>query len=138
MNPKPLAKILSVAVIIMMALTLRFAHLGQMPLLPDEAYYWLWSRQLDWAYYDHPAGTAILLRLSTALGGHGEFGIRWLNALLATAGVALAISLAQRIYSQKAGLLVGALMAFGAPFLITSQICLYRYPLFAFITSQPS
>jgi len=132
MNPKALAKNFPVAVIIMMALALRFAYLGQMPLLPDEAYYWLWSRQLDWAYYDHPAGTAILLRLSTVLGGNDEFGIRWLNALLATACVALAISLTQRIYSQKAGLLVGALMAFGAPFLITSRF-VYTDTLFLFL-----
>jgi len=21
---------------------------------PDEAYYWIYSRQLDWGYFDHP------------------------------------------------------------------------------------
>jgi hypothetical protein len=32
---------------------------------PDEAYYWLWSRRLDWGYYDHSPLIAYLIRCTT-------------------------------------------------------------------------
>ncbi|MBT4483104.1 MAG: hypothetical protein HOC71_05445, partial [Candidatus Latescibacteria bacterium] len=29
-------------------------------LTQDEAYYWMWSRNIDWCYYDHPGMIAWL------------------------------------------------------------------------------
>ena len=116
----------------LLAFGLRFAGLAQLPLLPDEAYYWLWSRHLDWAYYDHPAGIALLVRLSTALGGSSEFGIRWLNALLGTACVALTVAVGRRLVAPRAGVLAGSLVATGAPFLITARF-VYTDTLFLFL-----
>jgi 4-amino-4-deoxy-L-arabinose transferase-like glycosyltransferase len=34
-----------------------------LPLLPDEAYYWVWSHNLQLSYYDHPAMIAWLIKL---------------------------------------------------------------------------
>lgn len=34
---------------------------------PDEAYYWMYSRQLDWGYFDHPPGIAALIKIGYAL-----------------------------------------------------------------------
>lgn len=34
---------------------------------PDEAYYWMYARQLDWGYFDHPPGIAVLIKLGYAL-----------------------------------------------------------------------
>lgn len=122
------------------ALHLRMADLSALPLIPDEGYYWLWSRHLDWAYYDHPAGTALLLRLSTSLGGQGEFGIRWLNALLGTVCVALVWALATRLsYPGARGTSRGRtspfaawIVALGAPYLIISRF-VYTDVLFLFL-----
>lgn len=50
----------------------------------DEAYYWQWSRQLDWGYYDHPPMAAYLIALGTHLAGHNEFGVRFVMVLLST------------------------------------------------------
>ena len=36
-------------------------------LVPDEAYYWTWSRHLAASYFDHPPVTAYLIRLGTTL-----------------------------------------------------------------------
>lgn len=50
----------------------------------DEAYYWAWSRHLDWSYFDHPPLVAWLI---------AAFSIRpgaYLTSALATAGVYLA------------------------------------------------
>ncbi len=58
-------------------------------LAPDEAYYWTWSQQLDWGYFDHPPGIAWLIRGSTALLGHSELGVRAITVLLGVAAAAL-------------------------------------------------
>lgn len=112
----PLASVVALGAI------LRFWRLGELALLGDESYYWLWSQRLDWAYFDHPAGVAVLTWLSTALGGQSEAGIRWLNALLGLGCVPLAYALGARMFSHPAGLLAAAGLAVGAPFLLTSRL----------------
>jgi 4-amino-4-deoxy-L-arabinose transferase-like glycosyltransferase len=99
----------------------RLGHLGSTPLVGDEAYYWLWSRHLDIAYYDHPAGVALLIRLSTLLGGDGESGIRWLNALLGIGAVGWVYAIGQRLYGRASALLAATLVALAPPYLMTSR-----------------
>jgi hypothetical protein len=107
--------------LILLGIGLRFWKLGELALIGDESYYWLWSRHLDWSYYDHPAGVAVLVWFSTALGGEGEAGIRWLNALLGAACIPLAYWLGKEMISRRAGLLAAAVLAVGAPYLLTSR-----------------
>jgi hypothetical protein len=49
---------------------------GLMPLTGEEAYYWSWSLQLDWSYFDHPPLIAWLIRAVTSLAGRSVFAIR--------------------------------------------------------------
>jgi 4-amino-4-deoxy-L-arabinose transferase-like glycosyltransferase len=100
---------------------LRFWQLGELALIGDESYYWLWSRHLDWAYMDHPAGVAALTWLSTALGGEGEVGIRWLNALLGLACIPLVYLAGRQMLSRPAGGVAALALAAGAPFLLTAR-----------------
>lgn len=44
-------------------------------LMDDEAYYWVYSRHLDWGYFDHPPMIALLIKLGYAL-FHNELGVR--------------------------------------------------------------
>lgn len=44
-------------------------------LLHDEAYYWLWSKDLAWGYFDHPPMVALFIRLGDRL-MHTELGVR--------------------------------------------------------------
>jgi 4-amino-4-deoxy-L-arabinose transferase-like glycosyltransferase len=63
------------------------AHLiynGLRELVPDEAYYWVWSRHLALGYLDHPPMIAWLIALSTALLGTSEWSVRLPSALLGT------------------------------------------------------
>jgi hypothetical protein len=46
----------------------------------DEAYYWLYSRFLDWGYFDHPPMVAIFIRIGDSL-VHSEFGLRLMTVL---------------------------------------------------------
>src|SRR5262249_27935614 len=45
-------------------------------LVPDEAYYWVWSRHLALSYFDHPPMVAYLIRASTAILGDTELAVR--------------------------------------------------------------
>ena len=65
------------------ALLLRTLLASLVPLLPDETYYWVWSRRLQGGYFDHPPGIALLIALGTALGGDTTAGVRLGPALAA-------------------------------------------------------
>ena len=56
----------------------------------DEAQYWHWSRDLQWGYYSKPPVVAALIALSTALGGDGLIGVKWL--VMATHPLAAAVT----------------------------------------------
>ncbi len=53
---------------VVLATAVRFVLLAPLPLGNGEAYYYSWSRFLDWSYYDHPPLVAWLARLTTLLG----------------------------------------------------------------------
>ena len=107
--------------ILAMAALLRFCRLGAPALIGDEAYYWFWSRHLDLSYYDHPAGVALMVRLSTLVGGEGELGIRLLNATLGLVSVALIYLVGRQLFSPVAGVIAGVVLALGAPYLVISR-----------------
>ena len=54
----------------------------------DEAYYWLYSRYLDWGYFDHPPMVALFIKFGYAL-IHNEFGVRLLTVLASSASIYL-------------------------------------------------
>ena len=56
-----------------------------MPLINDEAYYWAWSRQLDWGYFDHPPMVALWIKMGFAL-FENELGVRLITVLAGAAG----------------------------------------------------
>lgn len=49
-------------------------------LLEDEAYYWVWSRELAWGYFDHPPMVALWAAIGSTLFS-GELGIRLLSSV---------------------------------------------------------
>lgn len=49
----------------------------------DEAYYWLYSRFLDWGYYDHPPMVALFIRIGDSI-VHSELGVRLMTVLAST------------------------------------------------------
>jgi 4-amino-4-deoxy-L-arabinose transferase-like glycosyltransferase len=71
--------ILTVAALVL----LRLVAAAWTPLTFDEAYYWIWSKNLAGGYYDHPPGAALVIRLGTMIAGDTEFGVRLVSILLA-------------------------------------------------------
>lgn len=55
-------------------------------LLDDEAYYWVYSKFIDWGYYDHPPMIGLLVKWGYAL-QHGELGVRLFIVLMSTATI---------------------------------------------------
>ena len=83
--------------------------LSPLELYPDEAQYWLWSRQLHWGYVSKPPMIAWLIAATTALGGDREAWVR-LSAPLVHAGAMLALyPVGRRLYGPMAGLLATAI-----------------------------
>lgn len=74
------------------AATLARLMLGAIvPLFPDEAYYWEWSRQLQPGYFDHPGVLAYAIAIGTAVLGDTTIGVRVVPILLgAVASLAVA------------------------------------------------
>ena len=87
-------------------------RLSPLQLYPDEAQYWLWSRQLDWGYFTKPPLIAWLIRLTT-LGNDAEPFVRLSSPLLHGAAGLFLFCAARRLYDSRVGLaslLVYALM----------------------------
>ncbi|MDO1559468.1 glycosyltransferase family 39 protein [Brevundimonas sp. 2R-24] len=69
--------------------------LSPLELYPDEAQYWLWSRDLAFGYFSKPPMIAWLIALTTAIAGDSEAGVRLFAPLLhaGTAFVLMAVAL---------------------------------------------
>ena len=83
------------AVLFLVWLLSRWIFDAMWNLVPDEAYYWVWSRHPAASYLDHPPVVAYLIRLGTAILGSTELGVRWLVGLT-TGGTVLVLTLAAR------------------------------------------
>lgn len=70
-------------------------------LVPDEAYYWDWSRILDWGYYSKPPLIAWIIALSTHLLGNSAFAVRLPAVILSTAGLWGLYLLARQLYGPR-------------------------------------
>jgi 4-amino-4-deoxy-L-arabinose transferase-like glycosyltransferase len=87
---------------------LRLALAARIPVVDDEAYYWIWSRHLALSYLDHPPLVAWLDAAATAA-GRAEWLLR-LPAVAATAGATAFVYLLGRdLFGRTAGVRAAAL-----------------------------
>ncbi len=95
------------------------------PLAFDEAYYWQWSKNLAWGYYDHPPMIAFIIRAGTAIFGDTSLGVRFVPFLLsivATAAVwrAGAILLGSEHAGALSALIFNAMPMIGVEMLVAT------------------
>ncbi len=69
-------------------------------LLPDEAYYWVWSQRLGLSYYDHPPLVGWLMWPFTELFGNGAVVVRSQAILSWLVGAVVGYDLARRLYGE--------------------------------------
>lgn len=98
------------ALLIVLAATLvRIAFAAVLPLFPDEAYYWEWSRRLAAGYFDHPPGIAWAIAAGTgafALLGAGisPLAVRSVPVLCGLAACLAVVGIARRTGGDRAAL----------------------------------
>lgn len=80
-----------------------FAAIVPLDLCNDEAYYWDWSRQLDWGYFSKPPMVAWLIGLSTFLLGDHSFGVRLPAALLISFSMIPIYLLGKQMFGRRVG-----------------------------------
>jgi len=80
----------------------RLVYANLLGLASDEAYYWEWSRNLDWGYHDHPPMIAYVIAAGTRLAGVTALGVRLGVVLLWTGTLWLVYWLAAG-YARRAG-----------------------------------
>ena len=121
-----------------------------MDLANDEAYYWYFSKHLDWGYYDHPPMVALLVWLTAWL--PGTLGVRLASTLLqplylllfwhlikpADASRRDALLYVLICFSQPLLQLYGFLALPDAPLLMTTVLFLWAYKRFSANVNVPS
>ncbi|MFD2567934.1 ArnT family glycosyltransferase [Pseudotenacibaculum haliotis] len=73
------AKLLFFSVVILVFI-LNVIQGGLTELLPDEAYYWVYSQHMDWGFFDHPPLVAVWISISEFLFSN-EIGVRFFSAI---------------------------------------------------------
>ena len=102
-------------------------------LAEDEAYYWDWSRQLDFGYYSKGPLTAGLVRLSCTLFGDTMPAVR-LPAIFLRAGVAAcAWSLTLRLFKSPRLALSAAILGYAVPIFLPAGLVMTTDPPFLFL-----
>ena len=91
----------NILIIIILTTVIKGLFAAPLYLLDDEAYYWVWSRNLSLSYFDHPPMIALFIRLSTLFFGNTMFGIRALGALSTGISIWFGLDLTYRIYRDK-------------------------------------
>jgi 4-amino-4-deoxy-L-arabinose transferase-like glycosyltransferase len=119
------------SLLIAAATLVRFFLTGWLPLLPDEAYYWQWSRHLDASYISKGPGVAYTIAAGTALFGDNNFGIRFFAVALSAGTAWQVFLLARRWYDEVAGL-IAVLLISVVPLYAVGAIVMTIDPLSAF------
>ncbi|MBP2651853.1 MAG: dolichyl-phosphate-mannose-protein mannosyltransferase [Firmicutes bacterium] len=104
-----------------------------LPLHPDEAYYWVWSKNLQLSYYDHPPLVAYLIKFFT-LFGNSEWTIRLASVAVVTASAWMVYLLARKMFSLKVAELSLILFLFLPIVQISFQVVTPDVPLLFFWT----
>jgi 4-amino-4-deoxy-L-arabinose transferase-like glycosyltransferase len=121
-----------------LAALVRLVFAARIPLVPDETYYWDWSRHLAGGYFDHPPMIALLIRAGTAIGGPSPLAVRFFPVVAGAVASFAAVAIAWRLAGDRAARLAAIIFAVmplaatglvlatpDAPLLATHAVALY-------------
>lgn len=104
-RPAHSLKPLCVALAILAGLTLfRLWYVTRIELVPDEAYYWVWSKHLAASYRDKGPAIAWVIALGNWLFGDTVFGVRFFGVVLGTGISWQLYVLARRLAGERTAL----------------------------------
>ncbi len=96
--------------LVVIGFLLRLIYLGQVELLPEDAYYWNYAQHLAPGYLDHPPMVAWLIWLGTAMFGNTEFGVRIAALSCSAVAAVFAYRLTRNLFGGPAALVALVLM----------------------------
>lgn len=96
-------------------------------LLDDEAYYWVYSKFLNWGYFDHPPMVALLIKMGYSI-FQNELGVRLFFLLLNV----LSLFLIERLLERKGSFLFYAIALSLAVLQLTGFVAVPDTPLIFF------
>jgi dolichol-phosphate mannosyltransferase len=122
--------------LMLLAYLLRLIYCSQIDLFPTEAYYWNYSRHLDFGYLDHPPMVALLIRAGTTVFGNTEFGVR-IGALCSSLIAALFMfRLARNLFGEASAWVAVVLMQTLPFFFLSGMVMIPDAPLTAAWTAS--
>jgi 4-amino-4-deoxy-L-arabinose transferase-like glycosyltransferase len=116
--------------ITVIATALRLALAARLPLVADEAYYWEWSRNLAFGYFDHPPVLAWLVAFGTGIFGDIALGVRFFPVLCGAVAAFALTELTERLAGAAAARFAALLLAV-TPFSIGFVLATPDAPLLA-------
>lgn len=120
-------------IVVLVAAMVRLAVAAAVPLHPDEAFYWEWSRRLAPGYSEHPPMVALFIRAGTGLFGDTSFGVRIASVLCGVVAAWAAWRAARSVAEPDAGaaaaIVLTALPVMSGAFLLATPDA----PLLAFV-----
>jgi len=78
-------------------------------LFHDEAYYWKFSQQLEWGYFDHPPMVALLVKIGFLI-FHNEGGVRLMFLILNCLSILLICRLSKSINEKVLVSIIGSIV----------------------------
>jgi 4-amino-4-deoxy-L-arabinose transferase-like glycosyltransferase len=103
-------------------------------LYPDEAQYWLWSRELAFGYFSKPPMIAWLIWATTGVGGDAEPWVRLAAPLLHACTALIIFRIAKRLYDDWTGLAAAAFYALMPGIQLSSGVITTDAPLLFFLS----
>lgn len=100
--PKPNAR--NIFIVLAAMFSLRLFAAWYLELAPDEAYYWYWSQNLDFSYYDHPPMVAWIMAVFTAIGGQREIFVRLGGFFCAILALLFIFRMTGKLFPEKRNL----------------------------------
>src|SRR5690606_38864797 len=82
-------------------LLVRLIVTSQLGFFADEAYYWVWSEDLAFGYYDHPPMVALFIRAGTMLFGDTAFGARFFPTVSVAVDALLIHAIARTLLESR-------------------------------------
>jgi 4-amino-4-deoxy-L-arabinose transferase-like glycosyltransferase len=126
-----LSPVTAAILIIALATLFRFFFCVWLPILPDEAYYFQWSRHLDASYFSKGPAVAYTIAAGTALWGDNNLGVRFFAVLLSAGTAWQVFLLARRWYDEQVGL-IAVLVTGVVPIYAVGAVVMTIDPLSAF------
>ena len=128
------ARLTLLLVLVLTALRLGALFLSPLQLYPDEAQYWLWSRELDFGYFSKPPIIAWSIWLTTHVGGDQEPWVRLAGPLFHALTAATLFAVGRKLYRPWTGFAAAAIWLLMPGVALSSFIAATDAPLLCFLS----